>query len=325
MLDSAVGNYHVRGGRLVALDDLDDAFEAAGVSELDAGFDGLWDRWAQELRAWQPVVIDDPEAPPAGPTALRSNSGDEIETPYTDAEAAEICGRIPPAHSSYSFIRSVLGDLERYGSRLSAGKRFWLHRHAIGQAAREEAAAAAERLRAAAEEAAKYGGEPNNFDATPAGRYEQIVAFMSRGAAAIPTGARVTFENGPLMVSVHSTAKGATRWPGGLLVTGCTGFGDPNVPLARIDAAGWVYFADAGRQRSELHALLDMFEEDPAGLVARYGLSNGRCCFCRIALKDPISLAMGYGPVCSSHYSLPWSKEAMAAKKAIAADDKTPV
>ena len=240
--------------------------------------------------------------------------GTVLTSNLTDAEASAICARIPPDHQSASYTQSLIRDLERYGS-LFESKRYWLHMHASRQLQREEIQAEAEKNRARLEEEAKYGKEPSNFDATASFQLERVANFLAPGAFAIPTGAKVTFESGPYMVTIRSTAKDRTRWPGGFLVIGNTGFGSPNTPLARMDAQGYLFFADAGRSSPELAALLDAFNDDPATCVAKMGKATGRCVFCARELTEPISMTMGYGKICSIHYSLPWSAEAMACKK----------
>lgn len=32
------------------------------------------------------------------------------------------------------------------------------------------------------------------------------------------------------------------------------------------------------------------------------------CCFCRRELSDPRSMSQGYGPICASHFGLPWGE-----------------
>lgn len=241
-------------------------------------------------------------------------NGVTLDSQFTDAQAAAICERIPTDNSSRGYTQGLIRDLNKYGS-LFENKRYWLHEHAYRQLDREGIMREADELRREAEEEAKYGKEPSCFDAAPSGRCERIANFLTPGAGAIPTGARVTFESGEYMVTITSTNKSKSRWPGGFLVTGCTGFGTPNAPLAVIDAAGYLYYADAGRYSGELAALLDAFEEDPAEYVAMRGVASKVCVFCRRDLTDPISMTMGYGRICSIHYNLPYGKEAMAAKR----------
>lgn len=51
---------------------------------------------------------------------------------------------------------------------------------------------------------------------------------------------------------------------------------------------------------------LQRFAADPAGVAAEYGRMTGRCCFCKIALKDGRSTEVGYGQTCAANYGLPW-------------------
>lgn len=263
----------------------------------------------------------DPAAPAQRPTRrLENGYGRHIDTPYTDLEAVKKIDAMPATYHGRSAAVALADEWRRWGVKMFDWKIFKMHDAVLKYDAMQERLAAAERIRLEAEEQAKYGNEPSNFDPVSTCRVEGIAGFLAAGANRLYSigkvlGARVTFESGQFLVSIHSTARDRTRWPGGFLVTGCTGFGEPNTPLARIDANGHLYFADAGRLCPELHALLEAFNENPANFVSRMGLATERCCFCRIELTDPISTTMGYGPICAGHYGLPWSKEAMAAKR----------
>jgi hypothetical protein len=37
-----------------------------------------------------------------------------------------------------------------------------------------------------------------------------------------------------------------------------------------------------------------------------HGRATGHCCFCRRALQNPVSLHVGYGPICADTFGLPW-------------------
>lgn len=54
--------------------------------------------------------------------------------------------------------------------------------------------------------------------------------------------------------------------------------------------------------------MLRTFAADPAAEASRYGRLHGRCCFCRLPLKDERSTAVGYGHTCADHYGLPWGE-----------------
>ena len=222
---------------------------------------------------------------------LTSNRGETISSSLTDAQAAEACNRIPANHSSRSFANSLCADLMRWGS-LFPGKRFWLHKLAHEQIERETPEPVA--------------------DALPAtGELPKIAAFLTPVSEAIRSGARVTFESGPLTVVIKRCGE-RSRYPGHFHVTG-TGFGEfGNGPtyMGRISDKGhWFPSRECG---PEVFALLDEFEGNPAEYAAAYGRRTGRCCFCNLALTDTISMGLGYGKVCSGHYRLQWGKKYLA-------------
>jgi len=57
--------------------------------------------------------------------------------------------------------------------------------------------------------------------------------------------------------------------------------------------------------RSSLHDLA----ENPTGTATAYGRLTGQCCFCRRALTDSRSVAMGYGPICAERFGLEWGEQ----------------
>lgn len=58
----------------------------------------------------------------------------------------------------------------------------------------------------------------------------------------------------------------------------------------------------------EITARLIAFAQEPGKIAGEHGRLTGRCCFCRIALTDERSTAVGYGPDCADHYGLPWGE-----------------
>ena len=58
--------------------------------------------------------------------------------------------------------------------------------------------------------------------------------------------------------------------------------------------------------KSALAAVLKEFAANPVKVAAHYGHLHGKCCFCNKGLTDPKSTLVGYGPICATHYSLPW-------------------
>ena len=64
-----------------------------------------------------------------------------------------------------------------------------------------------------------------------------------------------------------------------------------------------------------LEAELSLLAQDPVGFTAEYGRRSGSCCFCHTTLTNPLSLSVGYGPICAGRYGLPYpSKKELAEK-----------
>lgn len=59
----------------------------------------------------------------------------------------------------------------------------------------------------------------------------------------------------------------------------------------------------------EITARLIAFAQEPGKIAGEHGKLTGRCCFCRIALTDERSTAVGYGPDCADHWNLPWGEK----------------
>lgn len=57
---------------------------------------------------------------------------------------------------------------------------------------------------------------------------------------------------------------------------------------------------------SHVAARLRDLAADPARVAGEHGRLHGRCCFCRLPLKDERSTAVGYGETCAGHFGLPW-------------------
>ena len=64
----------------------------------------------------------------------------------------------------------------------------------------------------------------------------------------------------------------------------------------------------------EVGKLLSDMARDPKGTATAQGHLTGRCCFCRKALDDEKSTALGYGPTCAKKFGLIYSKKAAAEK-----------
>jgi hypothetical protein len=57
---------------------------------------------------------------------------------------------------------------------------------------------------------------------------------------------------------------------------------------------------------ADVIALVRRFNDDPIAVASECGRITGNCSFCRLALSDPRSTALGYGPVCAEQWKLPW-------------------
>jgi hypothetical protein len=102
-----------------------------------------------------------------------------------------------------------------------------------------------------------------------------------------------------------SIAGPRAKAPGTINVVGCDGekpwFGritqhGEYEPARNADAAAI----------TAITAALKALAANPAKVAADYGKLTGQCCFCRLPLTDARSTAVGYGPVCAEHFSLPW-------------------
>lgn len=225
---------------------------------------------------------------------------EKLTTTMTDAEAATVCERIPADSKSRQYALSLVADLRRYGS-LFPNKLFWLHSLALGQLDNEMV----------------KSDDPAAVPSNASGHLPRIAAFLTPASKHLKSGARVTFTSGALTVCIRRASE-KSRWPGHFYVLGLTGFGETgeaSIYAGRISPEGWWF--PSGACETSINALLDEFEQDPAGYAAAYGQRTGRCCFCLIPLDDPISIGLGYGPKCARHYSLPWGKRALAKATAV--------
>ena len=63
------------------------------------------------------------------------------------------------------------------------------------------------------------------------------------------------------------------------------------------------------------------FAADPITASVVEGRTQGACCFCGKALDTDASQTVGYGPICSERYNLPWGETIVKHNKAIVAED----
>lgn len=93
-----------------------------------------------------------------------------------------------------------------------------------------------------------------------------------------------------------------SRYPGQLMLTDGRPYGQ-NVYFGRIALDG--SFVPGHVSKPDLLPLLERLASNPAEVAGEYGRLTGRCSFCGLQLTDPESTAVGYGPICASHYGLP--------------------
>ena len=144
-------------------------------------------------------------------------------------------------------------------------------------------------------------------DVGPFGTYE--------AAAQVSAQAMVVERKGQFYAAfpaIRTTVAGATaKVPGSLTVTEAD-FRDGEEQrrwLGRVLTDGTFQAAwelnDQARKKA-VEARLAAFSANPAKVGGEDGRLHGRCCFCRKALSDERSTAVGYGGTCADHYGLPW-------------------
>lgn len=121
--------------------------------------------------------------------------------------------------------------------------------------------------------------------------------------AAAPTMKALTFDG------LRIGRAGATSSnPGGLWVTDGGSWGN-SVYFGRINADGTF------RARPEFNArareTVRRLAAFGAAEIAAQGRASGRCVYCARYLDDPVSVALGYGPVCAKYHGLPHGAKAI--------------
>ena len=76
-----------------------------------------------------------------------------------------------------------------------------------------------------------------------------------------------------------------------------------NVWFGAIQPTGLFH---AGREANGVLATLHALEADPVAVATQHGVATGNCCFCARELTTRESRSVGYGPVCSEKFGLPW-------------------
>lgn len=110
----------------------------------------------------------------------------------------------------------------------------------------------------------------------------------------------LTVDGQPL---VFKLAGARSKYAGSVNITDGGPFGS-NVWYGSIKPDGTVYQGFAWTP--SVTKIVAAMEHDLQVVVSSYGKVTGRCAFCHLPLSDERSTAVGYGPICAQHYSLPW-------------------
>jgi hypothetical protein len=138
-----------------------------------------------------------------------------------------------------------------------------------------------------------------------------IVALLDRGATRLKK-PRILFAVGDLNMRL-SIASERARFPGSIDVTTSSG----SEWFGRIHRDG--RFEPSGRADTDVTpaivAALQAFAANPEKVAREYGRRMGACCACGKALVDPVSVYLGYGPICAERYSWPHRVDGLTTKQ----------
>ena len=213
---------------------------------------------------------------------LRTNKGLVVATTMTDAQAAEV---IRKNQGLDSFADKMRSNWMVYRDRLTESQRAWLHIKAM---------------------------EFLKKDSTPVAKHNfQKIQQMMRLAAAdlkYPTiEIKCETNTGKLVLTYHKEGK----YPDSITIaTGSKREGGIWYGSIRTDGS---LYASRIPMTAAVAACLAKLADDPQGTIAEEGRKTGRCCYCKIELTDPVSVELGYGPICAKHYGLKHGKSHMIA------------
>ncbi len=135
-------------------------------------------------------------------------------------------------------------------------------------------------------------------------RIAEIVTKAHESGRAVPTIVLPCKASPTGEIRLHRATE-KSRFPGDVQVT--DGRRDGNTWFGAINHRTGNMFV-ARETPAAITALLVEFNDDPAGVGARLGLSVGSCVFCNRALTTDESKGAGYGPKCAERFDLPWGK-----------------
>lgn len=137
----------------------------------------------------------------------------------------------------------------------------------------------------------------------PTADLSAIVAMFAKAGGKRP---RITFSTADGTAFRLTVAGSQSCAPGAINVTSNEGDYDGKTWFGRILTSGeFQPTRKASIDATPVASALECFAADPAKQAAAYGHRTGSCCFCSLALTDPVSVEFGYGPVCAKRWDLP--------------------
>lgn len=116
---------------------------------------------------------------------------------------------------------------------------------------------------------------------------------------------KVTLQDSAGQKVVFKRAGPASKYAGQILVTDGGPFGAAKF-FGNIKEDGQFFVTP--KATDSVVNLVNEFAANPEDVAAKYGKLTGGCCFCSKSLNDNRSIAVGYGPVCATHFGLKWGK-----------------
>lgn len=202
---------------------------------------------------------------------LQSKNGlISFESTLTDATAADICGTLDS-----DFAKDLAKKFKSYG--LSAAQRGWLHKLAVDSI------------------------NPPQRPTANVDNLNGIIALFDKASEKLQY-PKISFQHGGKRFQLQR-AGDKSKYAGAVQITDGGKFGN-NVWYGRINRDGSVTPSMAWTNKVQM--LLSDMASAPAEFAAEKGKEGGCCIFCRKALTDERSLAVGYGETCAGHYGLAW-------------------
>jgi hypothetical protein len=212
-------------------------------------------------------------------TTPEANRQVSIETPYTDAEALELLGKLIKENK---FAGSLYAQ-----RRLSPNQWVWVHKLVC------DAFLATPKTPATKPEAA-----PVNL-ANVLAIFKNGLEHKARPRIAFNT----TDERG---LRLYYSPPNARRIDPRIYVTDGSRSDKPQSYYGYVDMSGMYH--PSFYATPEVMKFLTTLDKWPSAVTGFYGRLTKRCIYCRIQLTDERSLAVGYGPVCAENHGLPWGE-----------------